>query len=84
MFQHNHQIRIIQRPTAPQEDAALIGRLGRFIEYTPKGYARVFLNEHDDVLVHPENLERAHQITCVVDDCGFYANDESDFCPMHY
>lgn len=25
-----------------------------------------------------------HRITCVIEDCGFYANDGSDYCPSHY
>lgn len=34
------------------------GRQGRFIEYTPNGSARVFLNERDDLLVNPRNVTR--------------------------
>lgn len=32
------------------------GRQGRFIEYTPIGSARVFLNERDDLIVDPESV----------------------------
>lgn len=24
-----------------------------------------------------------HRVTCAVDGCGFYANDLSDYCPLH-
>lgn len=44
--------RVTVKSNAPEQ----AGRRGRFIEYTPQGYARVYLNERDDVLLNPEYL----------------------------
>lgn len=81
LFQAGDRVKVVQKPTTPTEKG-LNGRTGRFIEYTPKGYARVRLDKYYDALIHPENLQRI--VICSVKGCGFYANDGSDFCPSHY
>src|SRR6185369_2589606 len=85
LFQSDDHVRVVQRPTTPKEHCEE-GREGRFVEYTSHGFARVrFLPEPEwkdrswDVwLIHPENLQRI--VDCAVEDCGFYANDMSDYC----
>lgn len=52
------------------------GRQGRFIEYTPNGSARVFLNERDDLLVSPDSVSRPRSACTLPLDDGDIFNEE--------
>lgn len=86
-FTKGARVKVVQFEKAPREDRGVQGRHGEFVEYTSRGYARIVLdalpNESPDPwLIHPENL--IEECLCSVVDCGFYANDESDYCPSHF